>query len=146
MPTRGGPSFGPLKSRRSHRTIALDAGTVGILRAHRATQLLERDFAADGYVDRDLVVCDPLGAPIHPQRLTDWFGVHRKAAGIPVDPARPAAHRGDARSNSRRAATRLRPLGSRRHSREAALWTAVDWNGQRPGVGAARGTKRTPFA
>ena len=27
---------------------------------------------------------DPLGAPIHPQRLTGWFSDHRKAAGIPT--------------------------------------------------------------
>lgn len=45
VPTRGGPSFGPPKSRRSLRTIALDERTV---------EVLERDFAGPAYVDRDL--------------------------------------------------------------------------------------------
>jgi integrase len=30
------------------------------------------------------VFCDELGGPLHPQRLTEWFGRHRKAAGIPT--------------------------------------------------------------
>jgi hypothetical protein len=28
------------------------------------------------------VFFDALGHPIHPQRLTEWFAVHRAAAGI----------------------------------------------------------------
>ena len=41
--------------------------------------------AGDGkYEDRDLVFADALGGPIHPQRLTEWFSAHRKAAGIPT--------------------------------------------------------------
>ena len=30
------------------------------------------------------VFADELGGPIHPQRLTEWFRKHRKAAGIPT--------------------------------------------------------------
>jgi integrase len=77
-------NFGPPKSARSLRTIALDPETVNLLRAHRETQLLERDFAGDAYVDSDLVFCDELGGPIHPDRLTARFGWHRKAAGVPT--------------------------------------------------------------
>jgi integrase len=40
-------SFGPPKSSRSRRTVALDPETVAVLRAHRETQLLERAFAGD---------------------------------------------------------------------------------------------------
>lgn len=83
VPTRGGVSFGPPKSTRSRRTVALDAETVEALRLHRETQMLERDLAGPTYVDGDLVFCDELGGTIHPQRLTEWFGRHRKAAGIP---------------------------------------------------------------
>jgi integrase len=83
VPTRGGVTFGPPKSARSRRTIALDAETVEALRRHRIAQLLERDFAGDAYVDSDLVFADELGGAIHSQRLTEWFGKHRKAAGIP---------------------------------------------------------------
>jgi integrase len=84
VPTRGGVSFGPPKSARSRRTVALDPDTVMALREHRAAQLLERDFAGLAYADRDLVFADALGGPIHPQRLTQWFGERRKAAGIPT--------------------------------------------------------------
>jgi len=84
VPTRGGCTFGPPKSARSRRTIALDPSTVDTLRVHRETQLLERDFAGDAYDDQDLVFCDELGGAIHPQRLTQWFGEHRKAAAIPA--------------------------------------------------------------
>jgi integrase len=84
VPTRGGCTFGPPKSARSRRTIALDPETVDALTAHRETQQLERGFAADAYQDGDLVFCDELGGPVHPQRLTEWFTGHRKAAGIPT--------------------------------------------------------------
>ena len=84
VPTRGGVSFGPPKSARSRRTVALDPETVAVLHAHRETQLLERDFAGDAYQDGDLVFCDALGGHIHPQRLTQWFSDQREAAGIPT--------------------------------------------------------------
>lgn len=77
-------TFGPPKSVRSQRTVALDPVTVDALRAHQATQLLERDFAGPAYEDRDLVFCDALGGAIHPTRLTARFAERRKAAGIPA--------------------------------------------------------------
>jgi integrase len=84
VPTTGGSRFGPPKSARSRRTIALDPETVDVLCRHRETQLLERDFAGDAYADHDLVFCDELGGPIRPPRLTQRFGILRKQAGIPV--------------------------------------------------------------
>jgi integrase len=84
IPTAGGCSFGPPKSRRSERTIALDPDTLDSLRRHREDQQLERDLAGPAYTDGDLVFCDELGRPIHPQRLTQWFGKLRRAAGIPT--------------------------------------------------------------
>jgi integrase len=83
LPTAGGVTFGPPKSVRSERTVALDSATVDALRAHRAIQQLERDLAADIYADQDLVFCNEIGEPIHPQALTAIFTSHRKAAGIP---------------------------------------------------------------
>jgi integrase len=82
--TGGGVAFGPPKSSRSRRTVALDPATVDALRAHRDTQVLERDIAGLAYVDRDLVFADPLGGPIYPQRLSEWFSAHRKAARVPT--------------------------------------------------------------
>jgi integrase len=84
IPTRGGVSFGPPKSSRSRRTVALDAETVNVLGEHREIQLAERAFAGDAYLDQDLVFADELGGTIHPQRLTEWFGQLRKAAGLPT--------------------------------------------------------------
>ncbi|HEY3775342.1 MAG TPA: tyrosine-type recombinase/integrase [Solirubrobacteraceae bacterium] len=82
MPTKGGCTFGPPKSRRSERTVALDRETVDALRRHRDVQQLERDLASTVYEDQDLVFCDELGRPIYPTRLGEWFGKARKAAGV----------------------------------------------------------------
>lgn len=84
LPTPGGVTFGPPKSKRSERTVALDTVTVAALRQHRDVQLLERDLAGDAYHDQDLVFCDELGAPIYPTRLTEQFARKRNAAGIPI--------------------------------------------------------------
>jgi integrase len=84
IPTPGGPTFGPPKSKRSERTIALDPETVRVLRRHRETQLLERDLAGVAYDDGDLVFCDELGHLIQPKALTGRFSAERKAAGIPT--------------------------------------------------------------
>jgi integrase len=82
IPTPGGCTLGPPKSKRSERTIALDPATVEALRAHREAQRLERDLACAAYDDHDLVFCDALGHPIYPSMLTAWFAKARKAAGI----------------------------------------------------------------
>jgi hypothetical protein len=39
--------FGSPKSKRSRRTIALDAGTVAVLREHRERQLPEQNIAGE---------------------------------------------------------------------------------------------------
>ena len=84
IPVKGGVIFGPPKSSRSERTIALDPGTVAALRQHRETQGLERSLAAEAYADQDLVFCNELGQPIRPEVLSATFVRHRKAAGIPT--------------------------------------------------------------
>ncbi len=84
VPTRGGVTFGAPKSKRSRRTIALDADTVRVIRDQREAQMLERQLAGDVYADHDLVFANELGMPIHPQRLTERFLELRKAAGIPT--------------------------------------------------------------
>jgi integrase len=84
VPTKGGCTFGPPKSKRSERTIALDGETVAALRRHRDVQVLERDLAGPAYEDGDLVFCDELGRPIYPQRITEAFAKRRTAAGIPT--------------------------------------------------------------
>jgi integrase len=75
-------AFGPPKSKRSERTIRLDADTVTALKSHRDAQRVERALPGDAYNDRDLVFCDELGEPILPYRLSDTFLARRKSAGI----------------------------------------------------------------
>lgn len=82
IPVPGGVAFGPPKSKRSERTIALDPATVEALCAHREVQQLERDLAGPAYEDGDLVFCDELGRVIHPKVLTSRFARARTAAGI----------------------------------------------------------------
>ena len=60
--------FGPPKSERSERTIALDLTTVEALKGHREAQKVERVLAGDAYQDQDLV--------------TVLFGPDNRAAGI----------------------------------------------------------------
>jgi integrase len=63
-PTRVGVTIAPPKTKRSHRTVRLDADTVAALEAHRERQLAEREAAAHAYEDRDLIFADELGRPI----------------------------------------------------------------------------------
>jgi integrase len=84
VPTLGGCTFGPPKSTRSRRTVALDEETVRVLREHLEAQVLERDFAGPAYQDRDLVFATALGTPIQPGRVTERFRELRKAAGLPA--------------------------------------------------------------
>ena len=82
VPTRGGATITPLKTKGSHRTVRLDADTVAAIEAHREQQLLEREIVGDVYSDQDLIFCDELGGTINPQRLTEKFGELRKTAKV----------------------------------------------------------------
>jgi integrase len=84
IPTRGGCTFGPPKSRRSERTVALDPVTVEALKRHREVQMLERTLAGTACQDGDLVFANEIGAFIHPQKLTNEFTRLRTAAQIPA--------------------------------------------------------------
>ena len=84
LPTKGAITFGPPKSGRSERSIALDVHTVEALSHHQETQGLERDLAGPAYQDRDLVFCNEVGQPIRPTHLGDRFVRLRKGAGLPM--------------------------------------------------------------
>jgi integrase len=57
VPTRGGCTFGPPKSARSRRTVALYVETVDVLRAHREAQILAR--ASPGTPTSTPTSCSP---------------------------------------------------------------------------------------
>ncbi len=85
LPTPGGVTFGSPKSKRSRRTVSIDAETVEGLRDHRARQLVEQTLAGDLYEhELDLVFPDELGRVTHPNAISNQFVVRRKGAGIPV--------------------------------------------------------------
>lgn len=72
------------KSKSSARTIALDAGTVASLRAHRRRQAEERLAAGPAWSDTGLVFTREDGLGYHPQRMTTMFHAAAKRAGLPV--------------------------------------------------------------
>lgn len=71
------------KSERGRRTIALDAGTVAALRAHRRAQAEERLAFGNAYEDSDLVFCREDGSPLWPRSLSRSFAAHVEAACLP---------------------------------------------------------------
>lgn len=71
------------KTPRSRRAVSLDAETVVAMRAHRKRQLEERVLAGDAWEDEDLVFCDELGGPLHPDRFTRTFQSAARRAGVP---------------------------------------------------------------
>jgi integrase len=71
------------KTTKSRRLIALDPVTIGALRTHRKAQLEERLRWGAAWQDNGLVFCREDGSHLHPDRFTDWFQEHVKAAGLP---------------------------------------------------------------
>ena len=82
VPTRGGITIAPLKTKGSHRNLTLDSDTLAAIVEHKDRQRLERVLAGDAYEDHDLMFADELGRPIDPQRVTAWFRTLRKKAGV----------------------------------------------------------------
>ena len=65
---------GPPKTTRSRRLVYLDRRTVACLTTHRARQSAERLAAGPAWRSgTGLVVCDQLGAPIHPDQVSREF-------------------------------------------------------------------------
>jgi len=64
--------------------VALDPDTMQALREHRDTQVLEKGLRRGRLRGPGSRVRRQAGGVIYPNRLTNWFAEHRKAAGIPV--------------------------------------------------------------
>lgn len=71
------------KTARSRRSIALDAATVARLREHRKAQAKTRLLMGPAHEDQDLVMAEPDGSPIPPDRLTRQFDTELRKAGLP---------------------------------------------------------------
>jgi integrase len=79
----GAVEAGPTKTRRSRRLISVDPRTIEALREHRKEQLATRLMVGRAYEDHGLAFCRPDGHPLHPDRLTQLFRQHCRAAGLP---------------------------------------------------------------
>jgi len=64
------------------RVVALDPGTVAILRAHRRRQLEERLAAGTAWHDTGYVFCNELGEPVRPDAVTRAFTQQIRTAGL----------------------------------------------------------------
>jgi integrase len=73
--------IGEPKSKAGHRTIALDAATVQLLRCHRAAQTRQREQL--GGVDTGLVFTQPNGTALDPTYVSRHFDRLVAASGLP---------------------------------------------------------------
>jgi integrase len=71
------------KTAKGRRSLALDPATVAVLREHRTRQVEQRLAVGPGWHDSGLVFTWPDGRAIHPQRFSNWFEQHTRAAGLP---------------------------------------------------------------
>jgi integrase len=78
------PSMGTPKTAAGLRTIALDAGTVAVLRRWRRSQAEQRLVMGGGWPDHTAVVTEPDGRRVHPQVLTRRFKALCRVAGVPT--------------------------------------------------------------
>lgn len=69
-----GMIFGPPKSKRSRRVLALPAVVVDALKRHRDRQEGERARAGDGWVESGLVFTASSGRPLQPRNLATTYG------------------------------------------------------------------------
>jgi integrase len=76
-------TYGEPKTKKSRRSVALDASTVKSLRHHRTSQASEKLAAGQAYSNADLVFADALGGPLHPDVVSKSFKAHLRATGLP---------------------------------------------------------------
>ena len=71
------------KTERATRAVALDPGTVAVLREHRSRQLEERLAWGPAWTDTGLVFTREDGKEIHPQRFSQYFCRLAASSGLP---------------------------------------------------------------
>lgn len=68
---------------RKGRVVPLGAEVVADLKALKTLQARERLAAGEAYTVTGLIVVDPMGVPLRPERYSDLFHMHADAAGLP---------------------------------------------------------------
>ncbi|MDQ7910772.1 tyrosine-type recombinase/integrase [Phytohabitans sp. ZYX-F-186] len=74
---------GEPKSEAGNRDVALDAGTVQVIRAHRRQQLEDRLRWGSAWIDSGRVFTREDGSELHPASVTDMFNSLVEEAGLP---------------------------------------------------------------
>jgi integrase len=77
------PFLAEPKTDRSRRVVALDPGTVKVLKSHKTAQKEERMAAGPAWQETGLVFAREDGSILHPQTLSGSFERAVKAAGLP---------------------------------------------------------------
>jgi integrase len=77
-------TVGEPKTARGRRSIALDGGTVAVLRAHRKQMLEERLLVGPDFGDEDLVFHQPDGACLRPDAVSAMFVRRVGQYGLPA--------------------------------------------------------------
>ena len=72
------------KTKTGDRLVFLDHGTAELLRAHKETQDLERQFAGEAWQDNDLIFCQGDGRPWLPDHVSKKLKRLAAKAGVPV--------------------------------------------------------------
>lgn len=75
--------IGEPKTARGRRPIALDAGTVAVLREHRRLSLEERILVGPDFEDRGLVFSYPDGSSLKPDAVSATFDRRVRRGGLP---------------------------------------------------------------
>lgn len=73
----------PPKTAQSRRAVSLDAETVAVLKAWKATQAAERLAWGPAWTDTGHVFTREDGEPLHPDRVSKLFEKAVQAAGVP---------------------------------------------------------------
>jgi integrase len=80
---RSKATIGEPKTARGRRPIALDVGTVAVLREHRRRVLQQRMLVGRDFKDRDLVFHHPDGSCLKPDAVSAAFVRRVRAVGLP---------------------------------------------------------------
>ncbi|GGK11114.1 hypothetical protein GCM10010123_46350 [Pilimelia anulata] len=67
----------------SEHSIAIDTGTIAVLRTHRLHQHKLRLTAGQAWADSGLVFTTPIGSALHPADVTDHFQHLTRQAALP---------------------------------------------------------------
>ena len=76
-------SIGQPKTGRGYRQVALFDAAVEALRGHRAAMIAEYAAHGDELKNDGLIFTKEDGSPLHPDRVSELFDLHLKAAGLP---------------------------------------------------------------